>query len=67
MENGRATAARRRGRTWGTVRARRNPDICQTVKGVFVLAKILSVVPLELRPLGLRIGWIGHVLKADRI
>jgi hypothetical protein len=51
----------------GTVRARRNPDICQTVNGVFVLAKILSVVLLELRPLGLRMGWIGHVLKADRI
>jgi hypothetical protein len=37
------------------------------MKGVFVMAKIFSVVPLELRPLGLRMGWIGHVLKADRM
>jgi hypothetical protein len=47
---GLAAAARRRDRTAGTMRALRNPGIWQTVKEVFVLAKILSAVPRELRP-----------------
>jgi hypothetical protein len=53
------------------------------MKGVFVMAKVFGVTPLELRPgvngedfvkfwiaeyapLGVRLGWISHVLKADR-
>jgi hypothetical protein len=53
------------------------------MKGVFVMAKVFGVTPIELRPsvigedfvrfwieeyapLGVRLGWISHVLKADR-